>query len=1504
MAETVRIEIPIETVDETEPELSNVTKKIGKLGDEADKAGQKMKRASEHVTGFDKQAQKTERSLAAWAKEKYEILLEAKDKITPLLTTLGNGLRGFTGKSWSVTMRAVDLVSSPVRGILNILKNPLFQAGAVLGISIGLKDTVDTYKGFEAAMSQVQAISGATGSEMGRLTDKAKEMGAGTKFTAEESAEAFNYMAMAGWKTGDMLDGIEGILSLAAASGESLATTSDIVTDALTAFGLSASDSGHFADVLAQASSNANTNVGMLGESFKYIAPVAGAMKYSVEDVSLALGLMANASVKGSMAGTSLKTALANMASPTDKMAVAMQEYGISLADSGGQMKTLKGVLDNLRESLGDLTETEQVAAATQIFGKEAMAGMLAIVNATEKDYNKLADAVSHADGASARMAGTMLDNLKGSLTLLQSAADGVKLSAGERLSPYIRGLADWLTAQMPGIEQGIGEFMDRIDIQVERMQGRFKEISATQEWQDAGFLGKTKIAWDEFIAEPFSEWWGSTGKARFAGFAEDIGSGIGAGLKTGIMALLGIDLGETLNEGASIGASFAKGFSEGFDFEAVSGKLWEGFKNMLSSAGKLLPGGEAPGLSSFLSAVMLGKMALPLIGIGKGAASIGKGLFGTNAAAGASTGAAAGTSLAGSLIGSAGNAMVGGSGLLGGLANIGYALNPGNMAGLYFGSTAGTMSGGAAALAGGTALAGGIAGGLSLISGFADMNKAYKSEDWDEKSAYSASGLYKTGGVAAGAAAGAAIGSIIPGIGTAVGALAGAGLGGVAGWIRGNKVKEEYQENVKEMQAEAEKAQKFFEITGFSINDAVFETKALNDAIHDTEVSAGQLGILFQEAVGANLKSHFGDMKLSLAEIKEAASDIVFDRQKESLEAFSAALETSETSLSSLKNTLQEMGRLNWTAALGTEMSESEMGAYKAAVDSMVAEAKGYVRNKHYEATLSVGLLVGAENSESVTGGLDTMYGGIQSQIDEAGAELNRALSEALSDGVLSTKDMLTVHIGGVDYEMDEASAIAALQDQVAEITQKVANAQSEAKLEALQIRYGGARLDSESFAQLQEELAANVSAMTADYDKALEVGLTSLKLQLSEGAIDQSQYDELKAQIEEGYNSQLEDLQVRVESFQLDTIAEAYGTALDGILPEIEGTTGQKLSEAMGRALDISPEPAEWTSEQISEWFGLESLSAETQTAVGELLQATAETIPSRLAESLAGQISTLDWSGISGAVEIGLAAALAEPGYSGAGAAVSSGVGAAILDADMSEINSAVDTLKSNTDAAVDSAFGAGVSTTMPVHVTLDYQVANPAKTFTITGNGASSSASLSVAANAAGGYVSGGPQLSWLAEEGYGEFVIPTNPSRRARALDLYEQAGAALGVSAFAAGGYAGGSSGPRDMDLYRVLDRDIPASYSGSADGEDSGEPVQSYAPVAATGSPDGTGTPEVHITVNLSPEFTIQNGDGQSEESIIQAVMRHMEEISDQVSGQVARTLMEIFSNMPVKGA
>ena len=227
---------------------------------------------------------------------------------------------------------------------------------------------------------------------------------------------------MAGWKTQDMLDGIDGIMNLAAASGEDLATTSDIVTDALTGFGLSAADSSHFADVLAAASSNANTNVSMLGESFKYVAPLAGAMKYSAEDTSIALGLMANSGIKASQAGTALRGAISSMLKPSENAANAMEKYGISLTDSSGNVKSLKDVMDNLRTTIGQMTEAEKSQVAATIFGTEAMSGMLAIINASEEDYNKLTDSIYNCDGAAQTMAETMQNNLQGKITQFKSA--------------------------------------------------------------------------------------------------------------------------------------------------------------------------------------------------------------------------------------------------------------------------------------------------------------------------------------------------------------------------------------------------------------------------------------------------------------------------------------------------------------------------------------------------------------------------------------------------------------------------------------------------------------------------------------------------------------------------------------------------------------------------------------------------------------------------------------------------------------------------------------------------------------------------------------------------------------------------------------------------------------------------------------------------------------------------------------------------------------------------
>lgn len=350
---------------------------------------------------------------------------EADSSTKNIATTIGNN---FSKAGKSITSAGTTLTKT--------FTVPITAAGtAVVTLSAN----------FESAMSKVSAISGATGSDLESLKAKAQEMGAKTKFSATEAADAFTYMAMAGWDTEAMLAGIDGIMNLAAADGLDLATTSDIVTDALTAFGLSAEDSAHFADILAAASSSANTNVSMLGESFKYVAPVAGALGYSAEDTAIALGLMANAGIKGSQGGTALRASLSRLIKPTDDAAAMMEAYNLSLTNSDGTMKSLGEVMTMLRTNLGDLTEAEQAQVAAQLFGQEAMSGMLAIINASESDYANLTEQIYGADGAAQQMADTMLNNLSGQLTILKSALEGLALQFGEILLPYIKNVVTWL---------------------------------------------------------------------------------------------------------------------------------------------------------------------------------------------------------------------------------------------------------------------------------------------------------------------------------------------------------------------------------------------------------------------------------------------------------------------------------------------------------------------------------------------------------------------------------------------------------------------------------------------------------------------------------------------------------------------------------------------------------------------------------------------------------------------------------------------------------------------------------------------------------------------------------------------------------------------------------------------------------------------------------------------------------------------------------------------------
>lgn len=298
---------------------------------------------------------------------------------------------------------------------------------------------------FDDSMRKVQATSGASGKQLDQLKAKAREMGATTKFSATDSAEALNFMSLAGWKTNDMIKGLPGIMNLAAASGEDLAQVSDIVTDGLTAFGLKAKDSGRFADVLAAASANANTNVLGMGEAFKYAAPVAGALGYTIEDTSIAIGLMSNSGIKGEKAGTALRTMFTNLAKPTKAMKNQMEELGITITDSNGEMLPMRDVLDQLREKFSGLSKDQQASAAATIFGKEAMSGALAVINASESDYTKLSEAIDKSEGSATAMSKTMESGLGGSFRELRSAAEELGLSIFESVQPALKGMVSGL---------------------------------------------------------------------------------------------------------------------------------------------------------------------------------------------------------------------------------------------------------------------------------------------------------------------------------------------------------------------------------------------------------------------------------------------------------------------------------------------------------------------------------------------------------------------------------------------------------------------------------------------------------------------------------------------------------------------------------------------------------------------------------------------------------------------------------------------------------------------------------------------------------------------------------------------------------------------------------------------------------------------------------------------------------------------------------------------------
>lgn len=494
-------------VDEAQKELEQLKRAYGEASDEVKEQERKLSELTNTQEANQRNLATAESCTQKWAKkvssaskdvqknskalEKNEKYLdearESTDQCATSIDEYGDQVRKATKETegWSdslktgVAVAAAGFAKDALRAVVDKAKE-------------AAEYVVDVGSSFEAGMSKVQAISGASGSSLEALTAKAKQLGASTKFSASEAADAFSYMAMAGWDTQDMLDGIDGILNLAAASGEDLATTSDIVTDALTAMGYSAGDASHLADVMAAASANANTNVGLMGSTFQYAAPIVGALGYSMEDTAVAIGLMANAGIKGDKAGTALRAMLTRLSAPPKECAAEMERLGISLTDSEGNMKSLDAVMGDLRTAFAGMSESEQTAAAKHIAGANAMSGLLAIVNAAPSDFDKLTKAVKDSDGAAANMATTVQDNLQGDLTTLDSTLEGLGIAAFgyvqgplrstvQTVTGFISGITDAITPQKTALETFI-EDINKSNESVKTSLGNAEKVLAGYE--------------------------------------------------------------------------------------------------------------------------------------------------------------------------------------------------------------------------------------------------------------------------------------------------------------------------------------------------------------------------------------------------------------------------------------------------------------------------------------------------------------------------------------------------------------------------------------------------------------------------------------------------------------------------------------------------------------------------------------------------------------------------------------------------------------------------------------------------------------------------------------------------------------------------------------------------------------------------------------------------------------------------------------------------------------
>lgn len=655
--------------------------------------------------------------------------------------------------------------------------------------------------------------------------------------------------------------------------------------------------------------------------------------------------------------------------------------------------------------------------------------------------------------------------------------------------------------------------------------------------------------------------------------------------------------------------------------------------------------------------------------------------------------------------LGSPGNAMVKGTGLSSWLASAGYALTGG--------AAGSTLGGGAAALLGGAGVGGGLAAGAATISGINDLVNGYKNSEYteDQRRASKTSGVMKVGGAAIGAAIGTAI---LPGLGT----LIGAGIGGGFGWLSGNQEKKRAAEKATIAELEAQKES--------------------NEAMAELERRQGLIAESIQES--------FGNIKLSTEEIKTLVDSIVLGKKAKEMTAFKDATSQAELAMQELETSTASLNKWNWKASLGYTFSDTDKEGYLTAVQNYITSAEQVVEAQHYKFTAAVDMLLEPEDKskKGILKTTDAYFASVQKELDGLETKLTKQIELALKDGKIDPES--------------EAKVIADLQSQIAEITNKIANAQAEAKLEALKIKFGSGQLDYESFQKMQQELQSQMESAAGQNDAALETTITTLKLKLDAGAIDQATYDAEISALTKGYTANIDELKANASSVQFEILGDAF----ENVLGE-DGAA--KLQSALEKSINDNIQPVDWTQEQAANYLGVPSLTEKSALTLGKMLSDVAATLPESEAATAAGT-------------------AVAEA--------------IAPSETDMTNLGNKVYGL---TTGALQSAFEKTQNVDMKLNINVKPTYSNVPKGFTVTTSGLVVNQARGglwgtshIPEYGAGGMVQGGAKLIRVAEEGDPEMIIPLGSQRRNRGMKLWEKAGQMLGVPGFARGGLTSGGT--------------------------------------------------------------------------------------------------------------